>query len=58
MDDTDSIWQHVKTWHIAQVLEYIPQQMKKFVGENKAARFELSGGQMEYIRLTQWVEYG
>jgi hypothetical protein len=44
MDDTDEIWQLVRTWHIAKVLEYIPEQMKRFVVDNKAAQYELSGG--------------
>jgi hypothetical protein len=44
MDDTDEIWQLVRTWHIAKVLEYIPEQMKIFVTDNKAAQYELSGG--------------
>lgn len=48
MDDSDEIWELTKTWHIAKVLEYIPEQMKKFIGENKAAQFELNGGAFEY----------
>lgn len=48
LDDNDQVWELTKTWHIAKVLEYIPEQMRQFVHHNKAAQYELSGGGVGY----------
>ncbi|KAI8923760.1 Sec1-like protein [Entophlyctis helioformis] len=45
LDETDPIWSEVRTWHIAEVLEYLPVLFKQFTSENKAAKWEMEGGQ-------------
>jgi syntaxin-binding protein 1 len=48
MDDSDEVWELVKTWHIAKVLEYIHSEVENFVGSNKAAQYEKSRGDSKY----------
>ncbi|KAH6598779.1 hypothetical protein BASA61_002806 [Batrachochytrium salamandrivorans] len=43
IDETDPIWSEVRTWHIAEVLDYLPELFKRFTSENKAAKWELEG---------------
>ncbi|KAJ8326195.1 syntaxin binding protein 1 [Batrachochytrium dendrobatidis] len=44
VDESDPIWAEVRTWHIAEVLSYLPELFKRFTSENKAAKWELEKG--------------
>ena len=50
LDDTDRIWDEVHCWHIAEVLEYLPELFKRFASENKAAQYELEGASTDKIQ--------
>jgi hypothetical protein len=49
MDESDAIWEKVKNWHIAKVMEFLPQELQRFTAQNKAARWETK--QDEYLSL-------
>lgn len=44
MDASDPIWCKVKDWHIAKVLDHVPEQFKLFINENEAAKWERNAG--------------
>nr|KAJ3420000.1 vacuolar sorting protein VPS33/slp1 [Polyrhizophydium stewartii] len=44
IDESDPIWSELRTWHIAEVLDYLPELFKRFLSENKAAKWELENG--------------
>ncbi|KAI8916345.1 Sec1-like protein [Gorgonomyces haynaldii] len=41
LDESDQIWEQTKTWHIAKVLEFLPEELRRFTADNEAARYEL-----------------
>jgi syntaxin-binding protein 1 len=45
LDETDLFWPQVRNWHISQVMDFVTEQFEKFKQENKAAQWELGGGQ-------------
>eukprot|EP00842_Homolaphlyctis_polyrhiza_P002763 jgi/Hompol1/3488/HPOL_003257-RA len=43
IDESDPIWSEVRTWHIAEVLDYLPELFRRFTSDNKAAKWEMEG---------------
>lgn len=41
MDESDLLWDELRGRHIADVLQIVPEKVKKFTEENMAAKFEL-----------------
>lgn len=44
LDEADLFWTKVKGWHISKVVEFVMTEFEKFKNENKAAQWELKGG--------------
>ncbi|KAJ3156758.1 vacuolar sorting protein VPS33/slp1 [Geranomyces michiganensis] len=43
LDQNDVVWNQARHWHIAEVMEFLGEEVKKFASENKAASFALNG---------------
>ncbi|KAI8586737.1 Sec1-like protein [Geranomyces variabilis] len=43
LDQNDVVWNQARHWHIAEVMEFLGEEVKKFASENKAATFALNG---------------
>jgi syntaxin-binding protein 1 len=50
LDETDLFWPQVRNWHISQVMDFVTEKFAKFKEENKAAQWELGGGQEKNIQ--------
>ncbi|KAI8810801.1 Sec1-like protein [Cladochytrium replicatum] len=44
LDENDLFWTHTRHWHIAEVMDFLGNVVKKFIAENKAAKYERDGG--------------
>ncbi|KAI9104095.1 Sec1-like protein [Phlyctochytrium arcticum] len=47
LDEKDKVWNQIRYYHIAEVMEMLAQMVKTFTSENKAAAFQLGGGKQD-----------